>query len=575
METVNSNGCSIINASDSSISILSAFDESDTIKTVYEDQLTLLPTTDEQKTISNGETKTVNLTGNYFTLNGQKIPSTIYDLLSVIPNSLFPIKNSTVNKLGLSYPHLRVTKEDKASMVLAYQFYQKILAYPTSNLAQGFTNALKGILNGNASSKGDIQSITDGFFQGTTLYKSLNFIAVSTIMSYAKNRASSWAGNQLSSTYYLYYPGNNKNATATQAPNFEGEVIFTKKSTSTIEDPMDPNSGYDITFKEAGGSITSLTYKQGQFYSNGPNVIYLQPSFTTKSRLTNNPKDNQIIPILNGNINGVSVFGTQTKQDLSGSNSESSWYAFWHPKNFQQWINLFVSLGGIAAGIQIIVQGVMSIYKKLAKKFTPKPEREDILKKVNQELEDLRDQLQKIQDRLGPGEIPDQAGIEESIQEGRAALAAQTSFQEALVQTEILSNQNNVLNEYAEIEGVTEQIEESSYEINNAMGSTQTALDQFSAAKTPQEVSLATDQLDSSITSNIKTIPNITETLNQVGTQVESELSDQAQANIEASNKAIEELEEARKAVEEMREESEKGEGADDPDVEGWSDVHL
>jgi len=234
--------------------------------------------------------------------------------------------------------------------------------------------------------------------------------------------------------------------TATQAPNFEGEVIFTKKSTSTVEDPMDSNSGYDITFKEAGGAITVLTYGQGQFYSNGLNVIYLQPSFTTKSCLTNNPKDNQIIPILNGNINRVSVFGTQTKQDLSGSNSESSRYAFWHPKNFQQWINLFVNLGGIAVGIQLIEQGVMFIYKKLAQKFTPKPEREDTLKKVNQKLEDLRDQLQKIQDRLGSGEIPDQAGIEESIQEGRAALAAQTSFQEALVH-EILFNQNNVLNE--------------------------------------------------------------------------------------------------------------------------------
>lgn len=31
---------------------------------------------------------------------------------------------------------------------------------------------------------------------------------------------------------------------------------------------------------------------------------------------------------MNGNINGVSVFGTQTKQDLSGSNSELNWYAF-------------------------------------------------------------------------------------------------------------------------------------------------------------------------------------------------------------------------------------------------------
>lgn len=335
-------------------------------------------------------------------------------------------------------------------------------------------------------------------------------------MSYANNRASSWAGNHLSCIYYLYSPGGDKDVTTAQAPTFVGELIFTKKSSSTITDPMDPNSGYDITFKEAGGPVTILTYGKGQFYSNGPSVVYLHPSFTTRSRLTNNPKDNQIIPILSGNINGVSVFGTQTKQDLSGSNSESSWYAFWHPRNFQQWINLFVSLSGIAAGIQIIVQGAVSIYKKLAQKFTPKPQREEILKKVNQELEDLRKQLQKIQDRLGPGKIPDQAEIEENIQESRTTLAAQTSFQEALVQTEILSNQNNVLSEYAEIEGVTEQIEESSYEIDNAMNSTQTALDQFTAAKTSQEISLAADQLDRSITSNIKIIPSITETLGQV-----------------------------------------------------------
>lgn len=51
--------------------------------------------------------------------------------------------------------------------------------------------------------------------------------------------------------------------------------------------------------------------------------------------------------------------------------------------------------------------------------------------------------------------------------------------------------------------------------------------------------------------------------------------SDQAQANIAASNKTIEELEEARKAAQELREESEEGEGADDPEIEGWEDIHL
>lgn len=88
MGTTNSNGCSITNASGASISILSAFNKSNTTETIYEDQLTLLVAEDGQEVIPNKEIKTVTLTGNYFIFNGQKAPSTIYDLLSIIPRSL-------------------------------------------------------------------------------------------------------------------------------------------------------------------------------------------------------------------------------------------------------------------------------------------------------------------------------------------------------------------------------------------------------------------------------------------------------------------------------------------------------
>lgn len=570
MAVSNNNDCTISNLSQGSISILNAFNKSNSIKTVYEDQLTLFSTKEGKTVILSGEKKTVTLTGNYFTFEGNTLPGTLYDLLSVLPSSLFPVKNCVVNQQDDGYPEVTVSEKDQEKMVLAYQFYQKILAYPTSNLASNFTQALKGILTAKDPSQVDVEAV-NAYFKNTELYSSVDFISVSTVMSYVNTYAFSWAGKQESYTYYVYVPESDQSATSAQPPKLVGKVVFTKKSSSEVIDPKDLNSGFEITYQDEEGKSSSLQYDQGRFYANSPSVVTLQPSFTTQSHFTNNPKDSKIIPILYGKVNGVSVLGTLTPQNVEGSVSESSWYAFWHPKSFQQWINLFVNLGGIAVGIQLLVQGVMAIYKKIEQKWGSHAVEESDLEKVRQELKALREQLQKTQDQVGETEIPDETEIGKSIKTGRVRLADQISFQEGLVQTDILTNQNNLLNEYAEIDGVSQQLEISSYEINQALETTETALDGFSSAETPEEATAAAESLNEAISSNSKTIPSLTETLDGLETQAASSLSAQAQANIAESNKALAEWKEYCETAKKMEEQAREGEGADEEGVDDWS----
>lgn len=520
---------------------------------IFEETLTLAETTDGSKTISSGSTETVDLSEVSSKL-GLKTPLNAYSLLFVRGSDSFPYLNQPVNfgPLDPKHPSVSVDSDSVDNMKLGLKFVANIQAFPTSDLAKNYAAALNTTTN--AANPDDSNNAISQFFANTTAYKNLNNAIVTTVQTWLNTFPLIWTGfnpttlepsQNDNQTFYLYSPGTESGGNATAAPKSQGKLVLTR--TNNSPDPGDKTSGYTCEYQPDSGDSTRLTYQKGQFVSNPGselNPIAIQPTFVLKSTLTNNTSDNVLIPMVVGTVNGVKVMGTTTEQT-----SESSWYAFWHPKTFRAWLNLILSLFGIAMAVEFVGKGLYSISKKIRGTKDPIEQLREEVKSLKEEMRaDSQARLNDVGDNSGAN-VPEGKNVQSAIDSARMENAdSQLNNLKDQLQT-----QNDRLKEIEkykndpEVQGEFEKLNKS-YE----------KIDKFPSDATLAEKRAAISDVKSSLSESIEKIGNIQES-------IENEISHDTQAKLNDLKTNQENLEEEMEAHERAAEDSES-DGNDDFD---------
>jgi hypothetical protein len=556
-----SKNCTITNNASAGVLVLDAFNATTgTAKQVYDQTLKVLPLAGGGNVLAAGATGTVVL-DDYTTSNGKKIYNTLYELILARSTDLFPVRNTSVMQSfspPIAYPPVTVAATDLGNMQLAQQFYQTIMAYPTSNLSQQFQAAMNGA-SGTANSVGDINKAMAAFFQGTKQYQSLTLNMYIAITTYMDAFPYAWANYQASYTYYLYTSSGS--GTANTPPTLVGTLVLTQKGGVTTADPTDHNGGYNIAFVDPSGKSTTLYYSQGQFVSDlNQDVpsICLKGTFVLKSQFTNQSTDNQLIPVISGMVNGTKVLGIDTKQGTG--DGESEWYAFWHPKTLQGWVSLFLTVFGVLMALEWAGTKLWGLGERIkgwvdkARGVEPEPSE---VEKLRAEVEDLKQTVAENQQELldkfdADVELPpDLDNLQQAFDEMKGALQDVITEQQAEVQRGILEEQASQLQELAEVE-VTPEME-------GLANSIKTNMEALQNAGTTEELQAAIEQAKSGM-------QDISDGLGEAYSSLEGELSAETKQSIAESNDAIEDFKASGEELDNTMDDLNDG---DIPEIEG------
>jgi hypothetical protein len=388
----NNSGCDVI------VALSTNADEGNTSNSIaaVNGQLEVLKTSSGSPVIKNGGSNTITLDRSFSTNSGESGDVPYYDLQICDSNWLYPIANLPLtlqsNNGATNYAPLTIAKEDLTGMSEAVNFYQTILAFPSSQLATDYYTALQAAKDA-AVSKADgspdsatasamaLDNAMSSFFKSTTNYESVTLGGVVAIANYYNNFPAIWAQYKDDLTYYLY---SSDETTAC----FAG--VLTLKKTGQL-DVTKANGGYSCSFIPAvaptdtsrtdvdPSRAVSLTYKNGLFVDDpkatDPN-IGLIGSFFVKRLFTNEPADNSLLSVITGNINGTPSIGfdvAQTPQATvqqatpaltSSTNSfEQYWDTLIHPKSQQDLIISILTLAGAILLIPAVASAVYGIYR--------------------------------------------------------------------------------------------------------------------------------------------------------------------------------------------------------------------
>jgi hypothetical protein len=296
-----------------------------------------------------------------------------------------------------------VTTDNHAAMLNAAKFQQSISAYPNSQLAKNYQaaitqsstaadNSADGSANSSDNVADSITGATDAFFKGTKSFQNVTLADVVAVQSYYNTFPFAWAQYSGSVTYYLY----SSDGTAT---SFVGTLSLAK---SGAVDITQPNGGYTCTFTPATNpsdttsvdvntaQAKSLTYTGGLFVddvSADIPMVAVKGIYQLKSQITRNPDDAQIIPLLTGSVNGVTIFGTDSPQK-SNDPSSSFWKTLFEPKGATQIFNSIMQIGGALMLIHFLGSTSYAIYKWAKSRGAAKePTTQELLDKQTEALE--------------------------------------------------------------------------------------------------------------------------------------------------------------------------------------------
>ncbi len=352
--------------------------------------LKLLKTTAGAESIEEGKSASVSLNDTYIdSKTGKTQPSLLYRLIFSTTDWLVPvnIKGVMQDLITKKYKPVSVAESDRQAMVLADQFSTLIAAYPTSDLAKNFNAAVNASTNNasNAQSVDDVTKGVDDFFKGTKEYSTVTLDMVVAINSYRDTFPFVWARYENTMTYYLY------SSDGTNPTKYQGQLSMTRSPSSTVPDVTRSDGGYKIVYTDASGKDIPLNYVKGQFLDNEtvdiPHIC-VQGTFTLKSRLTGQASDNQIMSILTGSINGVTVLGIDTKQD--SSNQRSFWQMLFDPQGAQEIFNSIMQIGGFLMLLHFAFTSLKSLKDWVREKWTGKKPAnlEELIKQRTKEFQD-------------------------------------------------------------------------------------------------------------------------------------------------------------------------------------------
>ncbi len=381
LKTTNIPSCKITNNSGQSIVILNAENHKDAKKfeVLYEQQLTFMTLGSGGHILENGKTDTLSFTDTV-EIDGTAYPSENYNLIIANASNFAPIKvvseDSQSDDLdNPTFTDITVTSDDAKQMSSALFFTQMISAYPSSNLAKTFTDALKAT-DGLPLDK--TEDSMNKFFQGAVGFTNVDWLSYLAASTYTSNFAASWVPPLTNvpyntdklipphSTYcyWLYSQDNMGGGTVTdtgrppaKTASCFGAVIFKDFKGSQNLDPSDPNSGWTVVFStdgyaiDGGNSTTPLSFNQGQFFNSSSVLgIYLQGVWGLQSTFTGNKDDNNLVPFLVGTVDGKKVIGIP----LHPQDGWDKFASFWQNLTFMSVINYFLMIVGIWMAIDFL-----------------------------------------------------------------------------------------------------------------------------------------------------------------------------------------------------------------------------
>jgi|GEM_PF-6723967 len=405
--------CSITNNSgkDVVVALMISDDETTSPNAVVSanQQFEILKTSAGNTVIENGSSDTVTLDHSF------KAGSYVQDYDLIISDStwLYPVADLPVVQEGTngfaSYAPQTVTTDSQSVINQALTFYQTVCSLPDSQLAKNYLTAIDTAKNttlakaddspGSAQTvAGAIADIMNTFFKGTQDYQQLSFANVVAVNNYYRNFPVVWAQYKDDITYYLY-GGDGTTA------GFMG--TFSLKKSGPLDVTM-PGGGYVCTFMPAVAPTNmdktdvDATKAVTLFYSNGlflddPRSIGLRGSFLLKRMFTTEPADNDIIPVITGNINGTACIGfdtpqKSTQQGAGGSGLVVAYFGqLTNPQLLNDWLISIMTFAGSALLIPAMVGAVYGVYriaryKTQAKGTLSKQMVEDYLNKQNESV---------------------------------------------------------------------------------------------------------------------------------------------------------------------------------------------
>ncbi|CBS89322.1 hypothetical protein [Azospirillum lipoferum] len=474
-------------------------------------------------------------------LNG--VPMTVYDLIVAQADNLFPVQ--VVSEMLSSddppiYPKITVAASGNGAdpFVSALQFYQTITAYPTSNLATGFTAALNAARSGSASSNG-VDSTVNQFFQQYPAYQTVTLDAYVAVSTYVATFATAWAGFQDSFTYYLYTSAGK--GTEAQAC---GKVTFLRNQPAGVPSVTDPDAGYTVTYFDGDGTPTPLTFSNGVLVSSTTDAVQtisLVPSYTPLSTFTGNSDDyGTIILTLNGTANGQQMVGVDQEQ--------SGWQDFLNNLGTilaNQYVQLSLALIGVAFSIKLLADGVRWLRNRFRSNEAANGGAPPTQAQVNQDRSDL-----------SVAEINRQNGIVLELQNMNAGVrisapadisADALALRGGLVESSnsiVVQNQTNIIGEQGGELGVLSQFSNNSdmSSAANTLRNTASQLQQIQPGNSGASGNL--EAIADNLSQNQALIDKITAAVGSrlAGQAAKTLMQDKAvQTDLESQDKALEE----------------------------------
>lgn len=584
MSTVDkSKVCKITNKSDSEIVILSPFvkkePDSPNTNNVYGQDIEILEFIDDSSSDIKviGETLAKDASGDiyldqlhYNDIEKKDEYSKLYNIIPSTSDWYYPIANIGIfQNYPPSYDPQVVDTSQEKSINEAATFYQTIAVYPTSKLAKDYQAALSGSVDAGKKAAGTspdsgknvatsvTQSVND-FFKSTKGFKDVTEESLVAIEGYYDNFLFVWTQKKQTITYYLY-------SSDGSSTKFEGTLTLEKPATIDI---TKPSSAYDCTFTPAknpsdttsvdvdSSKAMSLTYSNGLFV-NDVNAdipqVALSGNFQIKSLFTQNENDNNIITVITGTVNNITVLGFDSPQKSDDPNSEY-WNTLFHPKTAAQIINSIMVLGGLAMMAIMAIQIVVGIVKWAWRLYKGKQPTE--IDKLSDKLDELTNKMQEQNDELFKKLTSDRVQAPQNEQDLVEQTKAQ--YEDLMNQTEAsrletgLEKQADSLEEMAKFEEeMTPEQRETLEDYGDAIQSAQEKLE-----KTLADKSLTPEQLQAEIKAQTEDLTNLTDGMKDFQTDLQGTLSKEADArisaNVEASEQAVEDInasEEAREKI--------------------------
>ncbi|PWV94401.1 hypothetical protein DFQ01_13130 [Paenibacillus cellulosilyticus] len=349
--------CKITNNAGKPVVVLDAYDSSTNVannspKKGYQQSLKILSLAEGGQVLSDGGTGTVTLNDTRTDSGGKTQPNYLYQLLISEPGSLFPVMNvgEALDFDSMGYPPVTVTAAAAKNMSLAFTFCQHLMAYPTTDLAKNFQQALTDAQK--EKTVDDMMKKIADYFNSTKGFKGLDFPSYLAVSTYLKAFAWKWGlddDNKPGRTYWLYgAPGADSvsSSDSKAAVNYGSITLSRPASASETADPSDPNSGYTITYSPESGDDKQMTFSAMQLLDDAsvdtPSIC-LQLTFARRSQFTQDTQDTALWPVLVGTLNGVKVIGVSQKPE----DAFVKWLKNLVPKSFNDLVNSFLKIMGI------------------------------------------------------------------------------------------------------------------------------------------------------------------------------------------------------------------------------------